>query len=138
MTVTTVPLCLHCGVRECSYDSEPPNPGYFSTCSRCFWLGGYDPQGVGNHVHEHTASRLTPVFESGTLTGWSCVGAWNGDPCDHFQPLAVRYVVREHRWPSSGWYVYDFQEAGQVDIREHGYAMTESGARELAARLNAA
>lgn len=138
MSDEQVPLCVYCRTRECTYDSEPPNPGYFSTCSACMSLIGYDPQGTGtHHVHEHTASTLAPVFEGGTLTGWTCRGRYAGGPCGYVQPLIARYVARPYRRPFTDWYVYDLQEADTVTGPNDG-GMDEGGARAWAALLNEA
>ena len=117
--VVDKPVCRECGVNEPTWDSEPPNPGYTSRCWRCFCLIGYDPQGLGQHVHTtpargkipayRTAVNLYPRFTNEVLQGWECRGRGTDEPCDYLQPLYERYRVRtEHGGTVT---VFDFHTA---------------------------
>lgn len=140
--VVDASMCVECRVNEAAWDSEPPNPGYFSRCSRCSFLSGYDPQGLGQHVHVtpargtfpayRTAVNLYPRFDDGVLQGWECRGRGADEQCDYFQPLYDRYRVQKHHGGTVT--VFDFFTA-----MHHGSGDTTeplSIAHELCTQLN--
>lgn len=84
------PICPLCGIRERSYDGEPPVKGdardYFSYCYECSSLCGY-----GDHTHTYygspeqvaagtyragqswmTSVTLNPIMEKGEHVGYRC------------------------------------------------------------------
>lgn len=84
------PICPLCGIRERSYDGEPPVKGderdYFSHCYECSRLAGY-----GEHSHTYypnpeqikagtfkaghswrTLVSLNPIMEGGEHVGYRC------------------------------------------------------------------
>lgn len=81
------PICPLCGIRERSYDDEPPGPGsYFSHCTTCALLSGYrdhshtyypNPAQVaaGTYKAGHswrTLVTIRPLWESGNHIGYRC------------------------------------------------------------------
>lgn len=62
--VVDASMCVDCRVNEAAWDCEPPSPGYFSRCSRCSFLSGYDPQGLGQHVHVMAARGTFPAYRT--------------------------------------------------------------------------
>jgi hypothetical protein len=113
MITTTAPQCVNTGcTRECTYDSEPPTPGYFSTCDRC----GVQPS-AGLHAHRHsysaaqceangldpahtwtTSTVLRPVVENDEITSWECRESLPGDrgSCGYVISAADMEAHRAH------------------------------------------
>lgn len=106
-------ICPICKVNERSYDSEPPNPGYFSYCFGCSSLIN---SGQHNHTHYpspaqvkagtykaghswRTSQSVHPVFENGVHVGYRCVGA-DSELCGwerRFTPEEMEECPSEHR-----------------------------------------
>jgi hypothetical protein len=101
MTDTTIPQCVITGCeREPSWDSEPPSPGYFSTCDRC--SSAY-VSSVTLHAHRHrytalqcaangfdpnhtwlTTTTLVPEVENDEIIRYVCREPLpGGDPCPY-------------------------------------------------------